>query len=276
MCTTNIIADTVNTIVGDKAHVLSLMGPGIDPHVYRARESDLHKLIAADIIFYNGLHLEGKMAEILARMPPPVHSVAVSDGIPRNKLLSSPECATIYDPHIWFDVTLWIHVVDTITQTLITYDSHNAKYYKNNAQKYQKELQSLHTYVQKHAQKLSQKQRILVTAHDAFSYFGRAYGFQVVGLQGISTDAEPGIHDIQELANFIISHKIPAIFTESSVSQRAITAVQHATRARGWQVSIGDELFSDSLGTPETGASTYTSMIRYTINTLTKSLQFEN
>ncbi len=271
VCTTSIIANVVKHVGGDRVCVHGLMGPGIDPHLYRARESDVHKLASADIIFYNGLHLEGKMADMLKKMQLWVCTVAVGDAVEKDVLIAS-EFDGMYDPHVWHDVSLWMKVVEKIRDSLSERDSEHTHEYEERAQNYLQELAVVHAYVKEQASQIPKEQRILVTAHDAFSYFGRAYGFEVIGLQGISTDAEVGTKDIQNLVSYIVEHRVPALFLESSIPQRNIQAVQQAAQARGWHVAVGSELFSDALGDPDKLEGTYSGMIRHNIDTIVFAL----
>lgn len=272
VCTTNIIADAVKEIAGDKCTVYALMGPGIDPHLYRARESDVHKLAHADIIFYNGLHLEGKMTEILSAINRYTKSIAVSDALSEEDLIAKDQFKTAYDPHIWLDVQLWTTCVKFIAHTIMNHDKKHATYYNNRLQTYVKKLTILDLFVKKSIMTIPLNQRVLVTAHDAFGYFGKAYALSVVGLQGISTESEAGTRDVQKLALFISTHKIPALFAESSVPERNIEAVRDAAQARGWRVVLGPKLFSDSLGDSTTEATTYEAMIRYNTTAIVSSL----
>jgi len=269
--TTSIIADAVRTIAGDAAIVYGLMGPGVDPHLYRARESDVHKLAAADIVFYNGLHLEGKMGQVLEGMHRFTTVIAVSDALDKNELRIA-DFEGMYDPHIWFDVTLWMKVVVCIQKELIVIDPINADFYKKNGNEYIQKLQKVHEYIHECISKIMPEKRILITAHDAFGYFGRAYGFEVVGLQGLSTDSDISTKDIQILSDYIVKKKVNAIFVESSIPQRTIIAVQNAVQARGWQVSIGDELYSDALGDNATHADSYCGMVTHNVDAIVKSL----
>ncbi len=271
VCSTSIIADTVRNIGGELVSVFHLMGPGVDPHIYRAKESDVHKLAAADIIFYNGLHLEGKMADIFARMQSYARTVAVTETIAQDKLLQS-DFDNMHDPHVWHAVTLWMYAVEHIRDTLMAYDPTHQNKYTTYADAYLNELKKLDAYIKSQVKKIPARQRILVTAHDAFAYFGRVYGFNVVGLQGISTDAEVGIKDIHNLVDIIVQNQIRAIFIESSIAQRNIKAVQQAVYARNWQVNIGPELFSDALGNYDSAAGTYIGMIRHNIDAIVYAL----
>jgi manganese/zinc/iron transport system substrate-binding protein len=269
--TTSIIADAVKNIVGDCAVVHQLMGPGIDPHVYRARESDVHKLAQADLVFYNGLYLEGKMGQVLEGMHYFTKTVAVTDALDKT-VLRAVDFDNMYDPHVWFDVSLWATIVHYIQQHIIMTDPDNAQIYSVNGNAYIQNLDALHQDVIKKISMINENQRVLITAHDAFGYFGRAYNFEVIGLQGLSTDSDISTKDIQKLADIIVTKKMHAIFIESSIPHRALIAVQNAVAARGWYVEIGDELYSDALGNEGTQAGSYCGMIMYNINTIINSL----
>jgi manganese/zinc/iron transport system substrate-binding protein len=216
------IADVVRNVAGDRVDLVGLMGPGIDPHLYRASEGDVVSLAEADIVFYNGLHLEAKMADVFEKMGGSVTTVAVTDDIDRDELLNPPEFEGAYDPHVWFDVSKWMSVTEVIRDSLVTIDPEHAELYEANARDYLAELEDLHRYVAEQAGRVPEKQAVLITAHDAFNYFGEAYDFEVRGLQGISTATETGTADLSGLADFIVEREIPAIFVESSVPQRFI------------------------------------------------------
>ena len=272
VATIGMIADIVNVVGGDHVKVTALMGPGIDPHLYKATAGDVSRLSGADIIFYNGLHLEAKMSEVLERMSNQVKTVAVTGRIDRSMLLTPPEFEGAFDPHVWFDVTLWKKAVEIVRDTLVEADAEHSENYGRNSTVYLEKLDELHEYVKTQAGRVPEKQRALVTAHDAFNYFGHAYGFQVRGLQGISTVTEAGTADIQELAKFIVQKQIPAMFVETSVSSRNIEAVQAAVKSRGFDVEIGGQLFSDAMGDPGTPEATYIGMVRHNIDTIVESL----
>lgn len=274
VATVGMIGDVVKNVGKDHVEVTSLMGPGVDPHLYKPTASDTSKLSNADIIFYGGLELEGRMTDTfvkIARTGKP--TIAVSENIDTAKLREPPEFAGKYDPHIWFDVTLWIEVVDTIKKELQQFDPANAKEYEKNAEAYKKELTTLHEDIKKQVATVPQSSRVLVTAHDAFGYFGNQYGFEVKGLQGISTSSEASAKDVQELAQFLVTRKIKAIFVESSVPQDTIKAVQQAARAKGWNVIIGGQLFSDAMGNEGTPEGTYIGMVRHNVNAIVNSLK---
>jgi manganese/zinc/iron transport system substrate-binding protein len=271
--TTGMIADAVINVGGERVQVQSLMGPGVDPHLYKASENDVQTLQRADIVFYNGLHLEAQMGEVLERMNDfGIRTVVVTDKIDRSILLAPPEFAGNYDPHVWFDVTLWMKAAEQIKEALVEVDPIHQSVYEANAKSYLAELEDLHQYVLGQADGIPADQRVLITAHDAFNYFGRAYGFEVRGLQGISTEAQAGTADVQALADFIVERQIPAVFVESSVPQRNVEAVQAAVQSRGFDVKIGGSLFSDAMGTAGTPEGTYVGMVRHNIDTIVAAL----
>jgi len=272
VATIGMITDIVQVVGGERVQVAGMMGPGIDPHLYKASEGDVIRMADADVVFYNGLHLEAKLGEVLERMQGRVKTVAVADEIDRALLLTPPEFEGAYDPHVWFDVTLWMQAVERVRDALIEMDPGHADLYRANAQSYLAELVELDAYATSRAEEVPDEQRVLITAHDAFNYFGRAYGFEVRALQGISTAAEAGTADVQALAEFIVEREIAAIFVESSVPPRTIEAVQAAVRARGFEVQIGGELFSDAMGNPGTMEGTYIGMVRHNVDTIVDSL----
>jgi manganese/zinc/iron transport system substrate-binding protein len=248
------------------------MGPGVDPHLYKARESDVRALANADIIFYNGLHLEGKMADLLAGMNNKVKTVAVSKALTDEDLLKTNFKGT-YDPHIWHDVKLWIKVIENIKEILCASDNKCCDSFEKNSQKYIEQLKHLDSVIKQQVEQIPKRRRILVTAHDAFSYLGKAYGLKVIALQGISTDSEVSTRDIQYLVRYIVKNKIPAIFVESSVPHRNVQAVQKAVEANGWYVAIGPELYSDSLGAAHSHASSYMDMMKHNIDAIVSALR---
>ena len=274
--TTGMIADITKNVGGKHVEVTALMGPGVDPHLYKASEGDVRRLQDADLIFYNGLHLEAQMGEVLEKMNDfGVKTVAVTNKIDPSLLQSPPQFAGNYDPHVWFDVTLWMKAVEQVQETLAETDPANASEYEANAAAYLTELEELHQYVLTQAETIPADKRIIITAHDAFSYFGRAYGFDVRGLQGISTESQAGTADVQDLANFIVEKQIPAIFVESSVPQRNVEAVQAAVQAQGFDVQIGGSLFSDAMGSEGTPEGTYIGMAKHNIDIIVAALKGE-
>jgi len=231
------------------------------------------RLQEADVILYNGLHLEAQMGNVLERLNDfGIKTVAVTDKIDRSVLQSPPEFRGNYDPHVWFDVTLWMKAAEQVRDTLVELDPPSRSAYEANAEAYLAELAELHQYVLDQANAIPAEQRILITAHDAFNYFGRAYGFEVRGLQGISTESQAGTADVQALADYIVAKKIPAVFVESSVPQRNVEAVQAAVQAQGFEVKIGGSLFSDAMGSGGTAEGTYVGMVKHNIDTIAAAL----
>ncbi len=274
--TIGMITDVVKNIGGPRVEVTGMVAPGVDPHFYNPTPKDVQRLGSADIIFYNGLHLEAKMGDILAKMSEDTLTVAVTDAVDRRLLLTPPEYDGLYDPHLWFDVKLWMQTVGKIRDALSEFDADNAALYRSNAERYLTELTELDAYVKSQMERVPSEQRVLVTAHDCFNYFGEAYGFEVRGLQGISTATEVGIADVQELATFIAARRISAIFVESSVSPRSLEAVKAAVRSKGFDVRIGGVLFTDAMGKEGTPEGTYIGMIRYNIDTIVHALIAES
>ncbi len=270
VATTNIIADLARTVGGDRVEVDALMGPGVDPHLYRASEGDMGRMAAADLILYTGLDLEGKMSDVLERLGD--RTSAVTAGIPEEALLAPPEFEGSFDPHVWMDVELWKAAAGAVGGRLADLDPAHAEAYGRRVGAYAEELTALDAYVRERVAEVPEGQRVLVTAHDAFNYFGRAYGFEVRGLQGISTATEAGTADVQRLAEFVAEREIPAMFVESSVSERSIRAVREAVRARGAEVEIGGSLYADALGGAGSGAEGYLGMIRHNVDTIVEAL----
>lgn len=264
------IADIATIVGGPHAEVVALMGPGVDPHLYQPTARDQGKLRAAQIIFYNGLHLEGKMVDTFESLAKSKIVVAVSRDIPEEQLLSWKDSAGMHDPHIWFDVKLWQQAVRTVQKTLSSTDPPHASDYEQRAAAYLQELDALDEYCRRRASELDPVQRVLVTSHDAFHYFGRAYGFQVVGIQGISTDSEAGLKAITDAVDLIKATRLRAIFPETSVSRAAIERV-----ARDSGANLGSELYSDALGSPDTPAGTYAGMIRTNMDQIVSALKGE-
>jgi len=272
--TVGMITDTVRNIGGERVKVTGLMGPGVDPHLYKPSYSDVRKLDEADIIFYGGLDLEGRMTELfekIARNGKPTYPV--SEDIDSALLRQPIEFEGKYDPHLWFDVTLWKSVAQTINKQLAELDPDSRDYYQKNTVAYLTQLDALHQYVKRQIASLPPNARVVITAHDAFGYFGDQYGLEVIGLQGTSTATEAGAADVRDLAEIIAERKIKALFIESSVPQTTIEAVQAAVHARGWDVQIGGQLFSDALGQEGTPEGTYVGMVKYNVDTIVAALK---
>lgn len=274
VATTTMLADLAR-VIGDKhVNVNGLMGPGIDPHLYQASAGDVRIIQNADVIVYNGLHLEGKMGEIFDSVATRGSAaVCIEGGLDRKKLLHPEDDPAVYDPHIWFDVKLWQEAAGVLAQSLARIDKDNAGAYHSNLEQYLNQLHELDAYIRERAAEVPAGQRVLITAHDAFNYFGKAYGFEVKGLQGISTDSEAGTSDMSRLADFITQRQIKAIFIESSVPPKTIEALQAAVKAKGFDVVIGGELYSDSLGGEGSGAETYILTCKANIDTIVDALK---
>ncbi|WP_226670278.1 metal ABC transporter solute-binding protein, Zn/Mn family [Metabacillus litoralis] len=270
--TTGQVADVVKNVGGDKVKVESLMGPGVDPHLYQASQGDIKKLDEADIIFYNGLHLEGKMDTIFQKMSKDKPTVAVGDSVPEEMLLGADD-SDAHDPHIWFDIQAWIVVVDAVEQELSKLSPDHKELFKENATNYKKELEELDEYAKKQIQTIPDESRVLVTAHDAFKYFGHAYGLEVMGLQGLSTDSDYGLRDVQVLVDTLVDRKIKAVFVESSISENSISAVVEGAQKQNHDVVIGGELFSDAMGKDGTEEGTYLGMFKHNVDTIVGSLK---
>ncbi|MDQ3072590.1 MAG: zinc ABC transporter substrate-binding protein [Bacteroidota bacterium] len=269
--TTGMIADVVRNIAGDKAIVEELMGPGVDPHLYKASQGDLGKLKKADIIFYNGLHLEGKMGELFESLSEQRKVIPVADGIDKGTLIQIEK--NIPDPHIWFDVKLWAEAVRYAGEALINADPANADFYRKNLEAYLASLAELDLWVKNEIATIPEGQRILITAHDAFNYFGRAYSIRVEGLQGISTLAESGLKDRTRMVDLIVGQKIKAVFVESSVSDKSLRAVMEGSSLKGHDVKLGGMLFSDAMGAKNTPEGTYVGMVKANVTTIVSALK---
>ena len=272
--TTNVIGDLVRQVAGDAVNLTTLMGPGVDPHLYRASEGDVQTMAEADLVLYNGLHLEGKMTDVFAQMNErSVPTSALADAaVPDSLLIPSSEYASSYDPHVWFDVELWMRVTQHVGEVLAARDTAHADLYRQNADAYAQRLDSLNRYVTAQAERVPADRRVLITSHDAFRYLGKAYDIDVRGLQGISTATEAGTQDVQNLADFVTTRKIPALFVESSVSPRGIEAVQAAVTSKGFQVKLGGTLYGDALDDRGTPQGTYIGALRHNIDTIVQGL----
>ncbi|MFC5948646.1 metal ABC transporter solute-binding protein, Zn/Mn family [Pseudonocardia lutea] len=259
--TTTMITDAVRRIGGDRVQVTGLMGPGVDPHLFKASARDVRSLRDADLILYGGLGLEGKMGDLLADLAARQPTAAVTDGIPRAALLTHPGSPEP-DPHVWFDVALWEDCARTIADRLATLDPQHADVYRVNLDSYLAELSALDTEVRARIAAIPPAQRLLVTSHDAFAYFGRRYGIEVAAIQGISTAAEATTADVERVAELLASRRVPAAFIETSVPRRTVDALLAATAERGFGAHIGGELYTDSAGEPGTPEGTYPGMVR--------------
>jgi manganese/zinc/iron transport system substrate-binding protein len=270
--TIGIITDAVKMIGRDRVRVNELIGHGGDPHHYKVSAEAVKLLSNADIIFYNGLHLEAQMGAVLKEMGKHQNVVAVTRTMPKNRLLTPAKFQGRHDPHVWFDVSLWLFAVKVIRDELIAVDPLYRDYYYRNASRYLDKMTQLHHDIQLDINQIDRQKRLLVTGHDAFNYFGKAYGLFVTGVQGISTESRAGINSIQRLARIITDHDIPAIFSESSVPSHAIEDVQHAVSVKGKTVEIGGELFSDAMGKEGTIEGTYIGMMKHNVKIIISSL----
>jgi len=272
-CTIGMITDVVQRVAGEHASVEGIIGQGVDPHLYRPTRTDVATLLGADVVFYNGLMLEGKMADTLAKVAGKNKQVvAVTDLLDESFKLDPPEFKGHYDPHVWMDVKAWIQTVEAVAETLSAYDPAHATDYRDNASAYQEELDRLDAYVRQVISTIPEKQRVLITAHDAFNYFSRAYGIRVMGIQGISTESEAGLQDINRLVDFIVDNDVKAVFVETSVADKNVRALAEGASSRGRQVNIGGSLFSDAMGKPGTYEGTYVGMIDHNATTVTRAL----
>ena len=271
--TTNVITDLVENIGGDHVKVTGLMGPGVDPHLYRPSASDVKKLQDADIVFYNGLDLEGKMGDIFVKIGREGTAVwAVSENIPPESLLSL-DTAGHFDPHIWWNAELWMEAAKVVATGLSEYDPENSKAYEANLEEFLTQLQDLNDDSLEKMKSIPKEQRVLVTAHDAFQYFGHAYGLEEMAIQGWSTDSEAGIREIQNLAGEIAERKIKAVFVETSISPATIEALEAAVKDKGHDVVIGGELFSDAIGEKGTSEGTYIGAFKHNVDTIVRALK---
>ena len=271
--TTGMITDVARNVAGERAHVTGLIGSGVDPHLYKPTRSDIAELTKADIVFYNGLLLEGKMTDALIRVATAGKKVyAVTELIDADELLEPEDFEGLYDPHVWMDPSLWAKTVSVIKEKLTELDPEGKEVYSLNTREYLKKLKALDTYAEKTLASVPDKSRILVTAHDAFNYFGRRYKFEVLGIQGLSTESEAGVKDIEHMVDVIVKQEIPAVFVESTVSSRYVEALIEGAKARGHSVVIGGELFSDAMGNPGTYEGTYIGMIDHNISQIASAL----
>jgi manganese/zinc/iron transport system substrate-binding protein len=273
VATTGMIADVVRNVGAEQVDIYQMMGPGVDPHLYKATAQDTSELEDADIIFYNGLELEGRLTDLLERLASQKPTIPVAAAVPEDRLREPPEFKGKFDPHIWFDVQLWIFTIDEVRDALAELDPEHAGDFAMRADEYRVQLEELDAYAAEQFETIPPDARVLVTAHDAFGYMGVRYGLDVRGLQGISTASEASAGDVQDLAQFIVDSNVQAIFIESSVPQATIEAVLEAVRAKGGEVSIGGQLFSDAMGDEGTEEGTYDGMVRHNVDTIVQALR---
>ena len=271
IATTTVVADLVEQVGGDLVVVESLMADGVDPHSYRATPRDIDRLVRADLIVANGLHLEGKLAELLERIGRKRPFLAVGNAVPKDELLSIGN--DLFDPHIWFDAKLWSYCPSAVADALSQLDSKAALDYRQRAEKYSKDLLELDKNVKGKFKEIPPQRRVLITAHDAFRYFGRAYGLEVIGVQGTSTESEAGLADMNQLVELVVQRKIPAVFVETSVSDRNVTALIEGAAARGHSVRLGGRLYSDALGPAGGGGDTLERALLSNVDTIIEALR---
>jgi manganese/zinc/iron transport system substrate-binding protein len=272
VATTGMIADAVKQVGGDRVEVTSLMGPGVDPHTYRQTRSDIAAMTKADAVFWHGLYLEAQLEEFFHDLAKRKPVVALAETLPKDKLLGDEDNPGRNDPHVWMNPRLWKGIVEAARDQLIKLDPKGEAAFKANADKHLAEVDALATYSDKAFASVPEASRVLITAHDAFNYFGKAYGYEVMGIQGISTESEAGLKQIEDLVNVIVTKKIGAIFVESSVSDRNVKALVEGAAAKGHKVVIGGELFSDAMGAPGTYEGTYIGMIDHNATVITRAL----
>ena len=272
VATTGMIADAAREVGGDMVDARALMGPGVDPHAYRQTRSDILALANADLVLRHGLYLEAQMEDLLLDLAEEGKVIAVAEGLPSELLIAHDEYDDKLDPHIWMDPRLWRLVVENVRDALIATDAAGEAYYRANSEAYLAELRSLERYAEEVLASVPQENRILVTAHDAFNYFGAAYGFEVTGIQGISTESEAGLHRVSELVEMLVERKIQAIFVETSVSDRGVRSLVEGAAAEGREVAIGGELYSDAMGEEGAYEGTYIGMIDRNVTTIAAAL----
>ena len=272
IATVGMVADLVRRVGGEQVEVTALMGPGVDPHLYKATRDDVQTILGGDIIFYCGLMLEGRMSDTLRKIGRRKPVIPVAERFDRSLRIDPPGSSGHADPHVWMDVSLWSRCLDVVTDTLVRFDPKNAEAYRARAKGYKMELAELHDFGKRAIATIPESQRVLITSHDAFQYFGRAYGIEVQGIQGISTESEAGLRRINELVDLMVERRIRAVFVETSVPRKNVEAIVEGVRSRGHQIVIGGELFSDAMGPSGTYEGTYIGMLDHNITLVTRAL----
>jgi manganese/zinc/iron transport system substrate-binding protein len=270
-CTTGMVADLVANVGGEHVKVSQLFGPGVDPHTYAPSPRDVSLLQSADMVIYNGLHLEGKMTELFESLAQRVPSIGIGDHLSADKILRDEDGAV--DPHIWFDVSLWAEATGIVAEALSQYDPNRAAEYKARAQSYRKKLDELHAWTRERIMEIPRNQRVLITSHDAFRYFHKAYGMEVRGIQGITTDTEASIAKINDLVRYIHANKLKAVFVETSVNERTMKTLRDGCARLGHEVAVGGTLFSDAMGDANSVEGTYEGMIRHNVESMVRALK---
>ncbi len=269
--TVGMIADIVEKVAGDKAQVTSIIGSGVDPHLFNPTRSDVAVLMRSDIIFYNGLLLEGQMSDILVKVARKRPVFAVTEELKESYLIHDDE-TNHFDPHVWMDVQGWMKAVEVVRDALASFDPKHANDYEDNCTAYLEQLEKLDAYAREAISSIPKEQRVMITAHDAFSYLGRAYGIEVMGIQGLSTESEAGLKDINRIVSELVERKIPAVFVETSVSDKNVKALIEGAESRGHKVVIGGALFSDAMGKPGSYEGTYVGMIDNNVTLIARAL----
>jgi manganese/zinc/iron transport system substrate-binding protein len=272
VATVGMVADIVRNVGAEHVAVTQIMGAGVDPHLYKSTRDDVQTIMQGDIVYYSGLMLEGKMADTLIKVARRKPVIAVTEEIDQARLLEPEDFEGHYDPHVWMDVAAWSNCVDVVAQSLSDFDGAHASEFETNADAYKAQLEQLHEYGQKSLASIPESRRVLVTSHDAFNYFGRAYGLQVQGVQGLSTESEAGLQRINELVDLLVEKKVRAVFVESSVSRKNIDSLVEGARSKGHQVIVGGELFSDAMGADGTYEGTYVGMLDHNITLVARGL----
>jgi manganese/zinc/iron transport system substrate-binding protein len=272
VATTGMIADTARVIGGGRVTVRALMGPGVDPHAYRQTRSDIAAMAGAGLVLWHGLYLEAQMEDFLGDLAASRQVVAVAESVPADLLLAHDDYPDRFDPHVWMDPALWVHVIGAVRDALIAADPAGAEVFAANARALEAEAAALGAYAAQVLGSVPQAARVLVTAHDAFRYFGRAWGYEVVGLQGISTESEAGVARVSALVDLLVGRQIGAVFVESSVSDRGLRALIEGAAAQGHAVTIGGELFSDAMGPEGSYEGTWLGMIDHNVTTVARAL----
>ena len=272
VATTSMVADALRQVGGERVQVMALMGPGVDPHTYRQTRSDIVAMTKADAVFWHGLYLEAQLEDFFKDLGKRKVVIALAETLPKEQLLDNSAYAGRYDPHVWMDPKMWKGVVAAARDALVKLDPKSAEMFDANMQRHLAEIDALATYAAKSLATVPESSRVLITAHDAFNYFGRAYGYEVLGIQGISTESEAGLKQIEEIVNVIVTRKIGAVFVESSVSDRNVKALIEGAAAKGHKVVIGGELFSDAMGAPGSYEGTYIGMIDHNATVVARAL----
>ena len=271
--TCGMVTDIVSNVVGEHGEVHGLMGEGVDPHMYKPTRNDQAAILEADIVFYSGLLLEGRMADTFTRVSrqgKPIHAIA--DHLDKSLLREPPEFSGHPDPHVWMDISMWSQCVAFIEKSLSAFDPEHAESYRANAKAYRARMSEMDGYVKETIATIPENRRWLVTAHDAFGYFSRAYGIPVKSIQGITTDSTPAIKDVNDLVAFLVTNKIDAVFVESSVNQKNMRSIIEGCQEKNWTVKIGGKLYSDAMGTPGTYSGTYLGMMDHNATTIARAL----